>query len=112
MCNIKNAPAGRYFTEQGYSQYYPWVLEKVSPSGKTLTLRRVRTASDPDWKPHIIPGGFVGHCDNQRDQTWLYDGLGYITITIRKNKNGHWMHKGVLFHEEKAGPYYFYDYNF
>ena len=75
MANVKNAPAGRYFREIGYSQCYPWVVIRISESGKTLTLQSVATKSDPEWKPHIIPGGFCGHCDNQNDQTWLYDGL-------------------------------------
>lgn len=109
--NVKNAPAGQYFREIGYSQCYPWVLEKVSPSGKTLTLRSVRTKRDPEWTPHILPGGFCGHCDNQGSQTWLYDGLEEKTITIRKNNRGQWVTRGVRF-VESDGPVYFYDYNF
>lgn len=110
--NIKNAPEGRYFTEYGYSQAYPWVVIGVSPSGKTITLQRVDTKGDPDWKPQFYIGGFAGHCHNQSEQTWLYAGLEERTTTIRKNKRGEWRRKGVLFREEAAGPYYFYDYNF
>lgn len=109
--NVKNAPAGRYFREIGYSQCYPWVVIGVSPSGKTLTLQRVATKRDPEWKPEISVGGFCGHCHNQGSQTWLYDGLEAETTTIRLNKHGVWMHRGVRF-IESDGPFYFYDYNF
>ena len=112
MANVKNAPEGVYFREIGYSQCYPWVLIKTSPSGKTLTLQRVETKGDPEWKPQFYLGGFAGHCHNQHDQTWLYDGLEDRFTTIRKDKRGEWRHKGVRFIEEKSGPHYFYDYNF
>lgn len=111
MSNVKNAPAGRYFREIGYSQSYPWLLVGISPSGKTATVARVRTASDPDWKPEIIPGGFVGHCVNQHDQTWLYAGVDAETVKIRLDKHGKWVRHGVRF-VESDGPDYFYDYNF
>jgi hypothetical protein len=112
MSNVKNAPTARYFTEFGYSQCYPWVLIDMSPSGKTATLARVATKSDPDWTPKMLVGGFCGHCINQSEQTWLYDGVESRTQKIRLNKYGEWKHKGVRFEEEKKGPYYFYDYNF
>lgn len=111
MSNVKNAPAGVYFREIGYSQCYPWVLVKISASGKTAKIRSVRTKKDPEWNPEIIPGGFVGHCINQGQQTWLYDGLEDREVTIRLNKKGQWVRKGVRFIESE-GPDYFYDYNF
>jgi hypothetical protein len=107
--NIKSLPEGKYFTERGYTQAYPWV--QIGETAHTRTLARVNTAPDPEWKPEIIPGGFAGHCTNQRQQTWLFDGVdrGY-TLTIRKDKRGQWVHKGVSFKEDQAT--YFYDYNF
>lgn len=113
MSNVKNAPEGRYFTEHGYSQVYPWVVTKVSPSGKTITLAHVETKKDPEWKPNFISGGFCAHCDNQHEQTWLFDGISPMrTKTIRLNKKGQWVHKDVTFTESPNGPCYFYDYNF
>ncbi len=113
MANVKNAPEGIYFTEHGYSQCYPWIVKKVSPSGKTITLARVETKNDPEWKPNFIPGGFCAHCDNQHQQTWLFDSICPMrTRTIRLNKKGQWVHKDVIFTEAPKGPYYFYDYNF
>lgn len=110
MCkvtNIKNLPEGTYFTEVGYTQLYPWKLVKSTPM--TATLVRVRVKAD-DWKPEIIVGGFAGHCINQNEQTWEFDGVDMSgTRTIRKTKKG-WSHLGVRFLEDQAR--YFYDYNF
>lgn len=107
--NIKNLPEGRvYFTEVGYSDNEPWV--EVSRTAKTVTVARVITKRDPDWKPNIIPGGFSGHCDNQSEQTWLFDKIEpAYTRTLRITKKG-WALKGVRFLEERAIK--FYDYNF
>lgn len=110
MANVKNAPAGIYFREIGYSQQYPWVLVRLSPSGKTATVARVKAAPDPEWTPEFYAGGFAGHCANQNSQTWLYDGLGE-EIKIRRSKNGYWVRNNVCF-IESDGPTYFYDYNF
>lgn len=106
--NIKNLPEGKYFTEIGYSQTYPWVV--IKRTDKTVTLARVLVDKDPAFQPNIIPGGFAGHCDNQSDQTWLYKGISQReTKTIRLTKKG-WSHQGVRFWEDVARE--FYDWNF
>lgn len=107
--NIKNLPEGHYFTECGYSQSYPWVA--IRQTRTTITLQKVMVGPDPEWKPNILPGGFAGHCTNQHEQTWMFAGVDRTRhITIRKNKRGHWVHKGVIFAENVARE--FYDYNF
>lgn len=105
--NIKNLPDGQYVTELGYSQSYPWKVIKTTP--KTMTIQRVKTAPDPDWKPEMHVGGFAAHCSNQGRQTWLYDGLDDQVRTIRKTKMG-WSLRGTQYIEDRAR--YFYDYNF
>ena len=106
--NIKNLPEGKYFTEIGYSQTYPWV--EVKRTAKTVTLAKVLVAQDPEFKPNIIPGGFAGHCDNQHEQTWLFDGIDTAwTKTIRQTKRG-WSHRDTRFFEDVARE--FYDWNF
>jgi hypothetical protein len=110
MCNVKNAPEGRYFVESGWSDQHPWVVVGESPSGKTLTVVPVDVEKDPSFKPNFIAGGFAGHCDNQHEQTWIYVGKCPMRKrTIRMGKNG-WA--GGQFKETPKGPYYFYDYNF
>ena len=115
MANVKNAPVGRYFTQHGYSQSYPWIVVGESASGKTLTLARVDTDADPEWKAkmdwHV--GGFAGHLANQEDQTWLFKGVCPMRkVSIRQSKKGGWVGNGERFTEAKNGPFYFYDYNF
>jgi hypothetical protein len=108
--NIKNLPEGKYFSEIGYSQSYPWV--EIKRTAKTVTLARVEVYTDPEWtaKKEFSPGGFCGHCSNQEEQTWLFAFINdNHTITIRNTKRG-WSHKGVAFYEDRA--FNFYDYNF
>jgi len=108
--NIKNLPAGRYFTEIGYSQSYPWVVIDESASGKTVTVAKVEVAADPDWKPEFYTGGFAAHCANQSEQTWLYAGVNMsVTKKVRLTKKG-WTSKGTRFVADRARE--FYDYNF
>ena len=112
MANEKNAPEAFYFKRHGYSQTYPFVLVSKSASGKTATLKMVRTKKDPEWKPVMHPGGFCAHCSNQEEQTWLYDGVSEGEIKVRKNKHGIWVNHGDKYTEDYSGPTYYYDYNF
>ena len=109
--NIKNLPEGRkYFTEIGYSQSYPWV--EVKRTATTVTLAKVDVNPDPEWgaKKQFLPGGFVGHCPNQSEQTWLFGEINERrTCVIRMTKKG-WSHGGTRFVEDRATE--FYDYNF
>ena len=106
--NIKNLPEGKFFTEVGYSQQYPWV--ELSRTAKTVTLAKVCVAPDPEWKPEFYAGGFAGHCANQSKQTWLFRGIKPTEmVTIRLTKKG-WSRKGVRFIEDRAVE--FYDFSF
>lgn len=110
MSNVKNAPEGRYFIENGWSDANPWLVIAESASGKTLTVVPVEVEKDPEWKPEWAVGGFAGHCINQHEQTWIYAGKCPMRHrTIRLGKNG-WA--GGTFKETPKGPYRFYDYNF
>ena len=77
------------------------------------------------WKPEIIPGGFAGHCTNQRSQTYEYqpDPAGaMVTVTLRRwtdeegNERRLWKRAGIGTREQggsvRAGRHKFYDYNF
>lgn len=106
--NLKGLPEGEYVTEIGYSQSYPWKV--IKRTAHTVTVVPVLHARDPEWKPEIIPGGFAGHCTNQRQQTWLYAGIDESSPrTLRWGKRG-LTHKGVCYVEGRAD--YHYDYNF
>jgi hypothetical protein len=83
--NVIGLPEGEYLTETMYSDTTPWVV--VSRTASTITVAPVQTKRDPNWQPNIIPGGFAGHCTNQDEQTWLYDGVGEGRLTLRLVKS-------------------------
>jgi len=114
--NIKNLPEGEYLTETGYSQSYPWKVIATSPSGKTITLQKVEVATDPEWKPKFIAGGFTARCTNQNEQTHIFVGLSDRLMTVRLKKSRYcgsdklWGNKGTEFIANGAVEHY--DYNF
>jgi len=107
-----------YLTKTGYSQSYPFKVVGQSASGKTLHLKPVKVARDPEWQPEMHPGGFAAHCSNQSDQTWLYDGVEddapVTKVRLKKSRYGGsdllWGSKYSEF--IAGGAVYFYDYNF
>lgn len=113
--NLKNLPDGEYMTETMYSDTVPYKV--VGRTAATVTLQEVLVDRDPEWKPNIIPGGFVGHCTNQNEQTWLYAGLGQRTLRVRLVKSRFYgsskMWRSSEGHEFIAnGARRKYDYNF
>ena len=100
-----------YANLHGYSDIYPYEVVRVV-SDKTMEIRAMNAYKDPNWKPEIIPGGFVGHCVNQGEQKWIVESNPTIeTIRMRKRKNGYW-YSAFGRHVLADGPRYFYDYNF
>jgi len=94
-----------------YSDSHAYTIVGVTKSGKTITLQKDKATMDPNFKPEIEPGGFVGHCSNQDEQTYSYeqDPEGF-TIKARLRKDGRYHSK-----QGKVGIGYrreFYDYNF
>lgn len=78
----------------------------------TVTVRRDKATLNPDFKPELIVGGFVGHCTNQNKQSYTYqpdsDGEEYIF---------HWSRKFQRYGQPgnltlSKGRHEFYDYNF
>ena len=115
--NIKNLPAGRrYFTELAPDGYtYPWV--EIARTTDTVTVARVLTTPDPDWKPAMEAGVFVAHCANQDEQAWLFDIISEVLeweLRVVKSqypdRDYAWGRKGVEFVENRARE--FYNYNF
>lgn len=45
----------------------------IKRTAKFCVVRFDKATLDPSWKPEIIPGGFAGHCANQRDQKWIIE---------------------------------------
>jgi hypothetical protein len=75
-------------TYEGWTDRRPYEVVRVV-SEKCLEVRSMKAELDPEWKPEIISGGFVGHCVNQRDQKWIISSDSEAsTIRIRLGKRG------------------------
>lgn len=110
-------------TANKYASQYLWsdvhayqVIEEKTPN--LIVVRELDTELTPEAKEALdasfIPGGFVGHFDNSK-QDWIYrENQNNPLITIRRHKDGKFYQAGdrscpfVI----KSHPYKFYDYNF
>lgn len=101
----------KYANLHGYSDIVPYEVVRVI-SEKTMEVRVMKATLGPNWKPEIVPGGFLGHCMNMDSQTYIYESEEqYGVIKIRKQKNGQW--KSIFGrHILSDRPIKFYDYNF
>lgn len=105
-----NAMVGDGATVVFYTDRVACTIISVTP--KTITLQRDRATLDPKFEPHIIPGGFCGHCINQDEQEYTYEpdpqGTKY---------KFHWSDKYQQYGQPDnlraiKGRYEFYDFNF
>ena len=102
---------GQGATLCGYTDTKAYTVIAVSESGKTITIQQDKATLDPEWKPDFSPGGFAGHCSNQRSQTYTYErNPEGQSIKARLHKDGkyHSQYGKVLVGERRE----FYDYNF
>ena len=107
----KRPTVGGYMAESGYTDVYPYEVVGVSKSGKTAKVRRLTATLDTvnGPKPEIIPGGFAGHCTNNRDLKYTFATDPDAPIqTVRLTKRG-WGHGSFYVTDE---PQHFHDYNF
>ncbi len=84
----------------------------IGRTKNTLTIQRDKATLKDNWKPEIVPCGFVGHCINQQDQEYIYerDEKGQIFKAHWSNKKGKFYIDGCL--RVTKGRHEFYDYNF
>jgi hypothetical protein len=98
-------------TIYGYSDHSPYEIVEISESGKTITLREMRAERDPTWQPDCVPGGFVCHVRNNRDQRWtLTSNPDGRKVKARLTKGGRFTIGGRSIGIGQASM--FYDYNF
>lgn len=109
----ENIEIGMGATVHMYADSHACTVVSVSKSGKKVVLQEDNAVLD-NFKPEVIPGGFVGHVVNQNEQKYIYtrdpDGREYVA---RMNKNGKWKitknpSMGITF----GVRHKFYDYNF
>lgn len=92
-----------------YSDRNAYTVIKRTPC--TITIQRDNAILDPNFKPDIIPGGFLGRCINQDEQNYTYErneSGAKLTLHFSK-KYGRFMYldRAIL-----IGRHEFYDYNF
>ena len=94
----------------GYSDRTPFEVVKII-SDKTLEVRRMDAAIDPDWKPDFHVGGVMGHTANQHEQKWtITSNPSNDVVRIRLGKKG-W--KDAYRNKYSVGKAEkFFDYNF
>jgi hypothetical protein len=102
----------QYANQYGYSDVYPFEVVNVI-SDKTIEVREMDAERDDSVKLEWAPGGFAGHCINQRDQKWfITSNPNNPVIRIRLSAKKGWQDK----HGRRFGlsdkPVRFYDYNF
>jgi hypothetical protein len=95
----------------GYSDTNPYEVVRVI-SAKTIEVRAMDAERDESFKLEWLPGGFAGHCVNQRDQKWrITSNESSPVIRIRLGKKG-WQSANGLKFVLADKPVKFYDYNF
>lgn len=106
-----NAKVGDGVTMHLWSDAHAGTITKVTKT--SVTVQRDHATLNPDFKPEVVPGGFVGHCTNQNEQSYTYE----------RNESGteytfRWSNKFNRFQNTKTGMrlskgrHEFYDYNF
>jgi hypothetical protein len=97
----------------------------IKRTATTMTLREDKATRNPNFKPEIVAGGFIGHCINQHEQTYTYEpDLAGVTIKVslrrwtdeEGNERRRWKKVGTGTFERGGNVYpgrsKFHDYNF
>ena len=102
----------QYANHYGYSDVNPFEVVRVI-SDKTIEVREMDAERDESVQLEWVPGGFAGHCVNQREQKWLITSNPSNSILrIRLSKTGVWKDKRGRRFGLSDKPIKFYDYNF
>jgi hypothetical protein len=95
-----------YCNQHFYTDVQPYEVVEVI-SEKKVVIRAMREIRKTD--PIIQPGGFAGHCLNNREIEYEYESIpGAPTKIIKLLKKG-WDGGHFIMSDR---PIYFYDYNF
>lgn len=105
-----NAKVGDGATINLWSDRHACTIIKVTKT--TVTVQRDTAILNPDFKPEFIPGGFVGHCINQSEQSYTYERDEQGTIETIHWSEKHQRYGRPGFTTLSKGRHEFYDYNF
>lgn len=111
--NLDNAQVGDHVTELLYSDQHSMTIVERTANRIVATRDNVERLTEPT----IIPGGFAGHCTNQRSIKYRCtsnpDGA---RVVFTRRKNGEYIKQGCSIKSRSGrimnGSHEFYDYNF
>ena len=104
----KKMQVGEGMTEICYSDRRAYTIVAISPSGKTMKLKRDKATLTNAEEKQFYPGGFCGHTVFPNGQKYSYEHAVGEERKVRLTVRG-WMNKGTRFVPGRAEHY---DYNF
>jgi hypothetical protein len=98
--------------QYGWSDVTPFeILEKRT--ARKIIVREMDAVLDPNFKADVSVGGFVGHVNNNHEQSYVYhSNINNSEIAVRLDKKGIWKDKYGRKYNLNTTPRKFYDYNF
>lgn len=110
----------RYINYKLHSDVEPYEVLEMNARGTRAKVRRMATRLAPDWKPEWTPGGFVGHCTNNREQRWECEPDPQAEVQeMSLRKDGSWQFVGMPTSQNRGcrgrladAPRKFHDYNY
>jgi hypothetical protein len=109
---MKNTEIKKYANLYLFSEAYPYEVVEIKTPRKVM-IRKMNSVLDKNFKPEVIPGGFVGHCVNNDEQKWNYSSNeNAVSFSIRLNKKGEWKDVYGNKYGMDENPFRKYDYNF
>lgn len=100
-----------YANERLYTDVEPWEVVSID-TPKKLTIRKMTCVELP-WERDFIPGGFVGHTANDREQKWdIKSDEAGLRVSIRLHKDLTWRIRDGQRFSVCDKPVKFYDNNF
>jgi hypothetical protein len=109
----------KFANQIGYSDVNPFevvkVVSEICVEARAMKAEALHKHADLDFQP----GGFFGHCANQRAQKWdIQPDLAAPVVRLRKSaakkpgKAGYWFDKNGNRYKLADEPHKFYDFNF
>lgn len=101
----------KYANLHMYTDVVPYEVVRVI-SDKTIEIREMDADLAEGQRPTILPGGFSGHCTNQRELKYdIRSNPENPVVRARLHKDG-MFHSKMGRHVISDEPRRFYDYNF
>ena len=89
----------QYINYTLFTDVEPYEVIEMNAKGTRAKVRKLNAKLDPTWKPEWVPGGFAGHCTNNREQRWVFseDPEGEVrqmSLRLKNTAAEHWQFVG------------------